>query len=67
MEYSRIRDNFITKYQKELLTKKEAASELRISESTIDRLRKNEVIKCKFIGGKVFFTIDSITNYICSK
>ena len=67
MEYSRIRDNFITKYQKELLTKKEAASELRISESTIDRLRKSEVIQCKFIGGKVFFTIDSIANYICSK
>lgn len=52
------------KYKKLLLSKKETAEELSISQTTLDRLRKSGAIKSKSIGGGVYFTIKEIASYI---
>lgn len=57
-------DNLQHRHKKSLLTKKETAKELNVSEATLDRLRKSGVIKSKRVGGGVFFTINEIVTFI---
>ncbi len=52
------------RYKKLLLNKKEASKELGISISTLDRLRKSGYLREKRIGGRVFFTLDEIVDFI---
>lgn len=47
-----------------LLTKKETANELNISQATIDRLRKSGAISSKKIGGGIYFTLNEIANFV---
>lgn len=54
------------KYKKLLLSKKETAEELNISQATLDRLRKSGEIQSKRIGGGVFFHISQICDLIDS-
>jgi len=51
-------------YNKMLLTKKETAHELSVSEATLDRLRKNGEIDSKKILGQVMFSIDEIARFL---
>jgi len=51
-------------YKKMLLTKKETALELGISEATIDRLRNNGLIKSKKVLGQIMFSIDEIARFV---
>lgn len=53
-----------TKYNKSLLTKKETAQELNISQASLDRLRKMGSISSKRVGGMILFTINEISNFI---
>lgn len=59
-------DNLQQRYKKSLLSKKETAKELNISEATLDRLRKSGQIKSKKVLGGVFFTIKEITSFLDS-
>lgn len=59
-----ILDNLQKKYGKSLLNKKEVATELNISQATLDRLRKTGEIKSKKVGGGVFFTIKEISLFL---
>lgn len=52
------------KYKKSLLKKKEAAEELNISMATLDRLRKQGLIKSKRIGGGIYFTLNELATFI---
>lgn len=52
------------KYKKLLLSKKEAAEELNISQATLDRLRKTGEIKSKRILGGVYFTLNEICSFV---
>lgn len=52
------------RHQKSILSKKETAKELGVSEATVDRLRKTGELKAKKIGGGVFFTINEIASYL---
>jgi hypothetical protein len=51
-------------YNKMLLTKKEIASELNVSEATIDRLRQNGQLNSKKVLGQVMFSIDEIARFL---
>ena len=55
-----LRDN----YQKMLLTKKETAKELSISEATLDRLRKEGQLESKKVLGQIMFSIDEIARFL---
>ncbi len=55
-----LRDN----YNKMLLTKKETASELNVSEATIDRLRQNGQLISKKVLGQVMFSLDEIARFL---
>lgn len=55
---------FRERYKKMLLTKSEAASELSISEDTLDELRKDGVLKSKTVRGQIRFKIYEIARYI---
>ena len=57
-------DNLQQRYKKSLLTKKETARELNISQATLDRLRKSGEIRSKKVGGGVFFTINEIALFL---
>ena len=57
-------DNLQHRFKKSLLTKKETARELNISQATLDRLRKSGEIKSKKVGGGVFFTINEIALFV---
>ena len=57
-------DNLQHRFKKSLLTKKETARELNISQATLDRLRKSGEIKSKRVGGGVFFTINEIALFV---
>ena len=57
-------DNLQQRYKKLLLSKKETARELNISQATLDRLRKNGEIVSKRVGGGVFFTIQEIASFL---
>lgn len=59
-------DNLQQRYKKSLLTKKETARELNISQATLDRLRKNGKIISKRVGGGIFFTLHEITSFLDS-
>ena len=47
-----------------LLSKKETAKELNISEATIDQLRKNGELSSKKILGQIMFSIDEIARFL---
>jgi len=59
-----ILNNLQQRYQKLLLSKKETASELNISQATLDRLRKSGEIKSKKVGGGIFFTLSEIASFL---
>jgi predicted site-specific integrase-resolvase len=52
------------KYKKSLLSKKEAAKELNISIATLDRLRKQGLIRSKKVGGGIYFTLNELATFI---
>lgn len=58
--FNMLRDN----YKKILLTKKEIAMELNVSEATIDRLRQNGQLSSKKILGQVMFSLDEIARFL---
>ena len=51
-------------YNKMLLSKKETAQEVGVSEATIDRLRQNGLISSKKVLGQVMFSIDEIARFL---
>ena len=51
-------------YKKMLLTKKEAATELNVSEATIDRLRQNGQLNSKKVLGQVMFSLDEVARFL---
>ena len=51
-------------YNKMLLTKKETANELNISQATIDRLRKHGQLNSKKVLGQIMFSIDEIARFL---
>ena len=55
-----LRDN----HNKMLLTKKETASELNISEATIDRLRQRGQLSSKKVLGQIMFSLDEIARFL---
>ena len=55
-----LRDN----YNKMLLTKKETANELNVSEATIDRLGQNGQLNSKKVLGQVMFSLDEIARFL---
>jgi len=57
-------DNLQQRYKKSLLTKKETAQELNISQATLDRLRKSGGIQSKRVGGGIYFTLKEIASFI---
>lgn len=59
-------ENLQIRYTKSLLSKKETAKELNISQATLDRLRKSGAIRSKKVGGGVFFTINEIALFLDS-
>lgn len=59
-------ENLRQRHSKSLLSKKETAKELNISQATLDRLRKSGSIKSKKVGGGVFFTINEIALFLDS-
>jgi len=64
METFNLQKSLQQKYKKSLLSKKEAAQELGISQSSLDRLRKSGEINSKKIGGLICFSISEITSFI---
>ena len=57
-------DNLQQNFNKSLLTKKETAKELNISQATLDRLRKANVISSKKVGGGIYFTLKEIAFFL---
>lgn len=57
-------ENLQQRYKKSLLSKKEAAEELNISTATLDRLRKQGLIRSKKVGGGIYFTLKEIAIFI---
>ncbi len=57
-------ENLQQKYKKSLLSKKEAAEELSISTATLDRLRKQGLIRSKKVGGGIYFTLNELATFI---
>jgi len=55
-----LRDN----YNKMLLTKKETANELNVSEATIDRLRQAGQLNSKKVLGQIMFSLDEIARFL---
>ncbi len=51
-------------YKKMLLTKKQTATEINVSEATIDRLRKSGLLTSKQVLGQIMFSIDEIARFI---
>jgi hypothetical protein len=51
-------------YKKMLLTKKQTANELNVSEATIDRLRKNGQLNSKKVLGQVMFSLDELARFL---
>lgn len=51
-------------YNKMLLTKKETANELNVSEATIDRLRQNGQLNSKKVLGQIMFSLDEIARFL---
>jgi len=59
-----ILDNLQQRYKKSLLSKSETAQELNISQATLDRLRKQGILKSKKVGGGIFFTLNEVASFI---
>jgi len=59
-----ILDYLQQRYKKLLLSKKETARELNISQATLDRLRKNGEIRSKRIGGGIYFSLQEISAFL---
>jgi len=57
-------DNLQQRYKKSLLSKKETARELNISQATLDRLRKSNIISSKKVGGGIYFTLKEISIFL---
>ena len=57
-------DNLQQRYKKSLLSKKETARELNISQATLDRLRKSNIISSKKVGGGIYFTLQEISIFL---
>ena len=57
-------EHLYKKYKKSLLSKKEAAEELNISTATLDRLRKQGLIRSKKVGGGIYFTLNELATFI---
>jgi len=57
-------ENLQRKFNKSLLSKKEVAIELSISQATLDRIRKAGLIRSKKVSGGVFFTLNEVAAYI---
>jgi len=57
-------DSLHQRYKKSLLSKKEIARELNISQATLDRLRKSGAIKSKKVGGGIFFTLNELVLFL---
>jgi len=51
-------------HKKMLLSKKEVAKELSVSEATVDRLRAAGELQSKKVLGQVMFNIDEIARYL---
>ena len=57
-------DHLYQKYKKSLLSKKETAEELSISTATLDRLRKQGLIRSKKVSGGIYFTLNELATFI---
>ena len=53
-------------YQKMLLSKKETAGELGISQASIDRLRNTGRLSSRKVLGQVMFSIDEIARFLAN-
>ena len=51
-------------YKRMLLTKKETANELNVSEATIDRLRQNGQLTSKKVLGQIMFSLDELARFL---
>jgi len=51
-------------YKRMLLTKKETANELNVSEATIDRMRQNGLLSSKKVLGQIMFSLDEIARFL---
>ncbi len=51
-------------YKRMLLTKKETANELNVSEATIDRMRQNGLLNSKKVLGQIMFSLDEVARFI---
>ncbi len=58
--------NLQQRYTKSLLTKKETAKELSISEATLDRLRKANAINSKKVLGGIYFSLEEVAAFVDS-
>ena len=61
---SEIKNYLREKYNGYLLSKAEVCKELKFSNASLDRLRKEGKIKSKLIGGKVMFHIDEVARVL---
>ena len=51
-------------HEKMLLSKKQTANELGVSEATLDRMRQSGSITSKKVLGQVMFSIDEIARFL---
>ncbi len=51
-------------YHTMLLNKEQTATEINISQATLDRLRKDNKISSKKVGGQIMFKIDEVARYL---
>ena len=57
-------DHLYQKNKKSFLSKKETPEELSISTATLDRLRKQGLIRSKKVGGGIYFTLNELATFI---
>jgi len=51
-------------HEKMLLSKRETAKELSISEATVDRLRASGELKSKKVLGQIMFSLDELARFL---
>lgn len=56
--------NIISRYNSAMLTKKQAAKELQISPTQIDRLRKSGELRSSMVGGSVRISANTIADFM---
>ena len=64
MEQSEFLSLLRENHKKMLLTKRETAKELSISEATLDRIRSNGDIETKKVLGQIMFGIDEVARFL---